>query len=281
MSKRPTVAASWPLSSALCCVVDVADAGAGADDVLLLARILVAWLLACVVVTWHRSRASRFVIFPAISCLLSVTGWKGRRSGATVTKGNGKDRSLFAFGAHIEGPVTTRTKTMATGPSSAPTSASGPAPSGKSAISQYFLLVLFVFGVLMFGVNLQQDAMLGHQSEHIEAFQAKHMIKSHSSARKKYHDVVGEEHEDPDEAEVETDEESPQEVEHELTGLKCDDFGGPSEAIASEMVYWEDIPSDNTFVSPFHNKEETQYITFEADHGGWNNIRVSAFWNKG
>lgn len=43
------------------------------------------------------------------------------------------------------------------------------------------------------------------------------------------------------------------------------------------MVYWSDIPSDSKFVSPFKpNKIETiKYMTFEADGGGWNNIRMS------
>jgi len=60
-----------------------------------------------------------------------------------------------------------------------------------------------------------------------------------------------------------------------LAGLKCDAFGGPSEEVASEMIYWEDIPSDNTYISPFQKSKEKQYITFEADHGGWNNIRMA------
>lgn len=61
---------------------------------------------------------------------------------------------------------------------------------------------------------------------------------------------------------------------HNLVGLNCEPHGGPSNEAAAEMVYWEDIPSDNKYVSPFKKQGETQYITFEADHGGWNNIRV-------
>ena len=61
-----------------------------------------------------------------------------------------------------------------------------------------------------------------------------------------------------------------------VAGLNCDKFGGPSPEEAQEMVYWEDIPSDAEWVSPFHYKHRqlpTQYMTFEPDRGGWNNIR--------
>jgi hypothetical protein len=59
-----------------------------------------------------------------------------------------------------------------------------------------------------------------------------------------------------------------------LAGLNCDRWGGPSNDLAEEMVYWEDIPSDSQFISPFHKNEgPTQYFTFEADFAGWNNVR--------
>lgn len=63
---------------------------------------------------------------------------------------------------------------------------------------------------------------------------------------------------------------------HSIGGLTCSKYGGPSNEIASEMIYWQDIPSDAAFTSPFHNKaigEPVQYLTFEPDGGGWNNIR--------
>jgi hypothetical protein len=63
-------------------------------------------------------------------------------------------------------------------------------------------------------------------------------------------------------------------IEHRSAGLNCDNWGGPSHDAAQEMVYWEDIPSDERFASPFHQSNgPTQYLTFEPDGGGWNNIR--------
>ena len=52
---------------------------------------------------------------------------------------------------------------------------------------------------------------------------------------------------------------------------------------AQEMVYWQDIPSDTQYQSPFHqinqreqqNGGRTKYMTFEPDGGGWNNIRMA------
>ncbi len=61
-----------------------------------------------------------------------------------------------------------------------------------------------------------------------------------------------------------------------IAGLNCDRFGGPSEEIAAEMVYWRDIPKDAAFASPFKKPNgQKQYLTFEPDEGGFNNIRMS------
>ena len=57
--------------------------------------------------------------------------------------------------------------------------------------------------------------------------------------------------------------EEPKEAEqHKVAGLSCKAYGGPSDEDAAEMVYWQDIPVDASFVSPFKSKEE-QYLTFE------------------
>jgi hypothetical protein len=60
-----------------------------------------------------------------------------------------------------------------------------------------------------------------------------------------------------------------------LGHLNCDALGGPPEALAQEMVYWQDIPEDAKWVSPFKDPSETKYLTFEPDGGGWNNIRMA------
>ena len=59
--------------------------------------------------------------------------------------------------------------------------------------------------------------------------------------------------------------------------LQCNDFGGPSDEVASEMVYWWKIPSDEEFLNPFQKmhmqEEEEKYLLFEQDEAGWNNVR--------
>ena len=62
-----------------------------------------------------------------------------------------------------------------------------------------------------------------------------------------------------------------------LVGLDCVRHGGPDDT--SEFVYWQDIPQDSQHISPFHRKrkghtDREQYLTFEPDNGGWNNIRM-------
>jgi hypothetical protein len=61
----------------------------------------------------------------------------------------------------------------------------------------------------------------------------------------------------------------------ELAGLSCERYGGPSDELAREMVYWEDLPTDAKYVSPLKKDDRTEYLTFEPDTGGWNNIRMA------
>lgn len=60
-----------------------------------------------------------------------------------------------------------------------------------------------------------------------------------------------------------------------LSTLSCKAHGGPADEHAQEMVYWQDIPTDSHYVSPFKGKQgqHKRYLTFEPDGGGWNNIR--------
>ena len=60
---------------------------------------------------------------------------------------------------------------------------------------------------------------------------------------------------------------------HKVAGLSCTKYGGPSDEIAAEMVYWKDIAEDSAYVSPFREYgPEKKYLTFEPDEGGFNNI---------
>jgi hypothetical protein len=60
-----------------------------------------------------------------------------------------------------------------------------------------------------------------------------------------------------------------------LAELQCDKYGGPALSDAQEMVYWQDIESDAKFASPFNRDTEEQYLTFEPDEGGFNNMRMA------
>ena len=65
-----------------------------------------------------------------------------------------------------------------------------------------------------------------------------------------------------------------QKVIHKLNGLSCLRFIGGSDYNASEMIYWEDIPNDSLYLSPFSNPNRVLYMTFEVDNSGFNNVRM-------
>lgn len=143
-------------------------------------------------------------------------------------------------------------------------------------ITNYFLLILFAFGCMQVYLNTLTMSDNQHQGDHIRAFQKQHFVKSHSASRKahpKEEDSVvvakeeGEKNTGDDEEETDYRDLEGAGKQHSLAGLSCDRFGGPADEIAREMVYWEDVPSDSLYVSPFQKKDQKQYLTFEADHG--------------
>ncbi|KAL7511945.1 hypothetical protein ACHAXN_010049, partial [Cyclotella atomus] len=51
---------------------------------------------------------------------------------------------------------------------------------------------------------------------------------------------------------------------HPVAHLSCKDHGGPSDAkIIDEMIFWSDIPSDASYVSPMYEEGHEKYLTFE------------------
>ena len=51
---------------------------------------------------------------------------------------------------------------------------------------------------------------------------------------------------------------------HAIAGLSCERFGGPSQEDLEEIIYWEDIPSDALYKSPFYD-ENKYVVSFEED----------------
>lgn len=60
-----------------------------------------------------------------------------------------------------------------------------------------------------------------------------------------------------------------------IASLNCGGRGAANEETQKELVYWEDIPSDSHYRSPFKQAGVTKYITFEPDSAGWNNKRMA------
>ena len=58
-----------------------------------------------------------------------------------------------------------------------------------------------------------------------------------------------------------------------LGQLKCN-----GQYTDSEVIYWREVPGDSEYespITPHHGVHHDRYMTFEYDHGGWNNMRMS------
>ncbi|KAL3785875.1 hypothetical protein HJC23_008763 [Cyclotella cryptica] len=159
----------------------------------------------------------------------------------------------------------------------------GPNAQRSNASSQtYILFVLTCVFVTMTG-NFLHHRIADPHSLHRRSMDAfkKHHLEGHNELAKK----LEKEKQEQKEAAASkllmvsngtTAKALPPPIGHDLAGLSCTDHGGPSDELAAEMVYWEDIPSDSNFKSPIGANDKTnKYLTFEPDGGGFNNIRMS------
>ena len=172
---------------------------------------------------------------------------------------------------------------------------------GGSLLTKYFLMILFCFALMSFMLNIHFTHNVQHNGNVIESFltaSSQSMVKKPLNVSPDESNVVPVDSPKVDEESPDLDSEREKEeskgggvepqsdiIKHvglenphssRISGLNCDKYSGPSVQAAQEMVYWEDIPSDSEWISPFHSKHRNgppQYLTFEPDLGGWNNIR--------
>ena len=161
---------------------------------------------------------------------------------------------------------------------------------GGSFVTKYFLVILFLFACLSLFLNTRFTHVLMDDVSALEQFL---LDSSHSSSLQKkltsqsagLGDVPVQ---DDDQHQVEGHHNIMEQSQNEQRStnhhsLNCDKYGGPSYESAKEMIYWKDIPNDADHISPFHSQlgktgpesSSKQFMTFEPDQGGWNNIRMA------
>ncbi|KAG7366864.1 GDP-fucose protein O-fucosyltransferase [Nitzschia inconspicua] len=170
---------------------------------------------------------------------------------------------------------------------------------GGSFLTKYFLVILFGFACLSLALNSRFTKVVVEDVSIIETV-LKDSVQQLSFLNRQ-HPVLDDDHtrkekngNDSDDVSLKKQKQRPQVQDtskdqrsnndintHKIANLNCNAYRGPSQEAAQEMVYWEDIPQDAEYVSPFHRKNRaksmpvTQFLTFEPDHGGWNNIRMA------
>lgn len=148
---------------------------------------------------------------------------------------------------------------------------------GGGPMTQYFLVILMLFGVTTLWMNSNHGGVVD-QLKNVEAFRKQHLSKGISLSRSKLAQnpskLIAERKAARLKQQTPVQAEEPKRG-HQLAGLNCDKWGGPANEFAQEMIYWSDIPSDAHHVSPYHKPDVKQFMTFEPDQGGFNNIRMS------
>lgn len=141
----------------------------------------------------------------------------------------------------------------------------------RSLLTQYFMVTMFLFAFMLLGLNnrFTNTVMLSTMNDMENHLQSSLGTPSMTKRPSSTDGVL------QTKAQSSTATSNTNQHEHRLAGLNCEKWGGPSDEEAQEMVYWEDIPSDAHHVSPFKMPGISQYMTFEPDSGGWNNIRMA------
>jgi hypothetical protein len=141
----------------------------------------------------------------------------------------------------------------------------------QSKASQAFLVIILIFGFLSFCLNLYLSMEMGSLKElsHLEHELMETFTEQSEALFRRQKSPSTSSILRPNNAASGGTSTSDGTSGHQLSGLQCEKYGGPSPNAAQEMVYWEDIPSDNKHVSPFQKPNMAQYLSFEPDAGGW------------
>lgn len=153
------------------------------------------------------------------------------------------------------------------------------APYSGSASSITKLLILGI--VICFAISALMNVQHVYQEEEA-MFALKKDLQDFAATDKSMEKLMDNAEDQDDESEdhatenVQPPQNDEQRAVSRLAHLSCAAHGGPADEFAQEMVYWQDISSDERFVSPFTppDGQPRKYMTFEPDGGGWNNIRM-------
>ena len=185
-----------------------------------------------------------------------------------------------------------------------PTNTSSSSTTQGSFLTKYFMVILFGFACLSLALNSRFahivvedvsiiESVLKNSVQQLSLTSQQHPVLDDDHTKRAdeqkrleefHHKELEKHHAEQEKSEsLHHEPENGGEIVHQIANLNCDAFGGPSKEQAQEMVYWEDIPQDAQYMSPFHRKKlkgggklsMTQFLTFEPDHGGWNNIRMA------